>query len=421
MNLMNQMNLMSPMSLMTNMRRPAYITALILVALLAQLAQMALTPKAEAYELTGQVSAQVRAFQSEPLYQDQQRNNASFSFEAEYYQELGESGSITFAPFARLDSADDDRTHMDIRELSYLHVSDTWELKAGISKVFWGVTEFAHLVDIINQDDGVESPDGEDKLGQPMVHLSVPGSWGVLDLFVLPYFRERTFPGQNGRLRPSIVIDTDNPSYEDPDEENHIDLAARYSHSVGILDFGLYHFSGTGREPTLVPEIRPGGLALVPYYVQIEQSGLDAQLVAGQWLLKFEGIRRTWTSEDFYAASGGFEYTFSSLGSSSVDLGVILEYVRDDRGEDATTPFNNDIMAALRLAMNDQAGTELLAGVVEDMDNSSRIVSLEASRRLGDNMKATFEARAFLNSHEDDLTYDARDDDYIQLELTYYF
>ncbi|KKL03596.1 hypothetical protein LCGC14_2624560, partial [marine sediment metagenome] len=56
-----------------------------------------------------------------------------------------------------------------------------------------------------------------------------------------------------------------------------------------------------------------------------------------------------------------------------------------------------------------------------DMENSSRIVSLEASRRLGNNMKTTFEARSFLSSHEDDITYDARDDDYIQLELTYYF
>ena len=406
---------------MASMRITGYSATLILLALLAQLTQMAMTPKAEAYELTGQVSAQVRAFENEPLYQGQERNNASISFEAEYYQELGKNGSVTFAPFARLDSADDERTHMDIRELSYLHVSDTWELKAGISKVFWGVTEFVHLVDIINQDDGVESPDGEDKLGQPMVHLSVPGAWGVLDLFVLPYFRERTFPGENGRLRPSIVIDTDNAVYEDPDGEEHIDLAARYSHSVENLDFGIHHFSGTGREPTLVPRITPEGLTLTPYYQQIEQSGLDAQLVAGQWLLKAEGIRRTGPADDFYAATGGFEYTFTSLGSSGMDLGVILEYAYDDRGEEATTSFNNDLMAGLRLAFNDAAGTELLAGYVEDMDNASSIVSLEASRRIGNNMKATFEARTFLNENEEDILYEVRDDGYVLLELTYYF
>ncbi len=73
------------------------------------------------------------------------------------------------------------------------------ETRVGVRRVFWGVTEFQHLVDIINQSDSVEDIDNEDKLGQPMINLSLVKDWGIVDFFVLPYFRERTFAGAEGR------------------------------------------------------------------------------------------------------------------------------------------------------------------------------------------------------------------------------
>ena len=73
-----------------------------------------------------------------------------------------------------------------------------WELRVGVDRVFWGVAESQHLVDIINQVDFVEHPDGESKLGQPMVHLTWSGDWGALELFGLSGHRARTFPGPVG-------------------------------------------------------------------------------------------------------------------------------------------------------------------------------------------------------------------------------
>ena len=67
--------------------------------------------------------------------------------------------------------------NFDIRELNYLLFGETWEVRLGVDKVFWGTTEFVHLVDIVNQTDLVEDVDGEDKLGQPTVNLSVPSDW----------------------------------------------------------------------------------------------------------------------------------------------------------------------------------------------------------------------------------------------------
>jgi hypothetical protein len=379
------------------------------------------TPAAPAHELSGYLAAEGRLFFKEPLYPGQKRDNGSLVIRPEYYHEWQSGSSVTCIPFLRLDSADSERTHFDIRELNYLWLTDRWELRIGINTVFWGVTEFYHLVDIINQTDGVEAIDGEDKLGQPMIHLSMPGDWGTVDLFIMPWFRERTFVGRAGRLRINPPVAGDQTVYEHADGQHHLDLALRYSHYIGIMDFGIYHFTGTGREPALLPGLNAQGLpAIIPFYQQIDQTGIDLQLVAGQWLWKLEGIYRSGQGPDFFATTGGFEYTFVGAAGSAMDVGILGEFAYDERGAAATTPFNNDVMAGLRLAVNDVASTEMLAGVIHDLDNSSRIFTLEASRRFGDRWKGVVETYWF-SLQPEDILYSLRDDDYISLELAYYF
>ena len=104
---------------------------------------------------------------------------------------------------------------VDLREAVWLKVIDDvgflgdgpLELRFGVDKVFWGRTESRHLVDVVNQTDLIEYPDEEEKLGQPMLRLTLPRAWGVADIFFLPYFRERTFAGRDGRLRSALVVD----------------------------------------------------------------------------------------------------------------------------------------------------------------------------------------------------------------------
>ena len=80
------------------------------------------------------------------------------------------------------------RTHADLREAYFLLFGEIgdgeWELRVGIDQVFWGVTESQHLVDIINQIDLVEHPNGETKLGQPMVNITYSSDWGIVEFFV---------------------------------------------------------------------------------------------------------------------------------------------------------------------------------------------------------------------------------------------
>ncbi len=375
-------------------------------------------------EWSGYLSGELRAFPAEPNDPRQHGNNLSFSAQPEYYIEWDDGRqSITVVPFARWDQGDSERTHADIRELNWLKASDNWELRIGIGKVYWGVTESQHLVDIINQTDFVENLDGEDKLGQPMLQLALIRDWGTLDLFVLPGFRERTFPGIDGRPRFQPRIDTGLTQYESSREQRNIDYAARWSHYIGDWDFGLSYFHGTSRDPTFLPTLNADGeIVIAPLYEIINQFSLDLQATLGDWLWKLEAIHRSGQGASNYAAAtGGFEYTFVGIFDSSYDLGLIGEILWDERGRDAPTLFDNDTMIGARFTLNDADSSELLLGFIIDNDDQSQLLYIEGSRRIGQRWKLSIEARAFANTPQDSLLYGMRDDDYLQLEIARYF
>ncbi len=385
-------------------------------------------------EWSGDISLQNRYFLNDPLPQNQQQHNntVSISSELEYYTAWNdEAQSLTFTPFIRIDQYDSERTHGDIRELNYQQVFDSWELRVGISKVYWGVTESQHLVDVINQTDNIENIDLEDKLGQPMIKSSFEEDWGTVDLFILPYFRERTFQGVEGRPRSYPVVNTNQASYESSDKQQNIDYALRWFQYFGDLELGLAYFNGTSREPLFLLDTSNNTPQLTPYYPQMQQASIDAQLTTEEWLWKFEAIARDWqkvdinttqlTDETFFAMTGGFEYTFVGVYESDADLGLVMEYLYDDRGIDASAFFQNDVMIGFRLAMNDADSSEALLGVIYDMDNQERLISLEASKRFADNWTASLEIRGFNNINRLSRLKGIEKDDFIQIDIAYYF
>lgn len=323
------------------------------------------------------LSTEARYFTNKPLTdrQDADQTNLSFAIQPEYFIESEDRNhSLTFEGFLRYDEMDDERTHGDLRELYYHYISRGYEWRVGVRRVFWGKTESVHLVDIINQTDAVENFDGEDKLGQPMVNLAWITDIGTFDFFVLPYFRERTFAGDRGRPAAFLPVRTDNPIYEDDDEEQHIDGAVRYANSFGSWDVGLSYFTGTSREPRLlfgaddiaivgspppncllstIPLVGPllNGLLpvvapncedfvnielvnphLVPAYDQIDQVGLELQYLAEGWFMKLEAIHVSSDVQTFTAAAAGFEYTWGGIFQTPLDLSLVSEYLYDDRG-----------------------------------------------------------------------------------------
>ena len=393
---------------------------------LAAITVLFLTSFSYAYELKGQLEAEGSYFFKEPLYATQERDSFSVAGQAEFYNDFVAGFSFTLTPFYRWDFADDERTHFDIREALILWPKEKFELRVGVTKVFWGVTESRHLVDVINQVDLVESLNEEEKLGQPMVNLALLSRNGAIDFFVLPYFRQRTFPGEKGRLRIDPVIDMDSATYESSEKEHHIDFAARYSGTFGDMDVGISHFYGTNREPSF--NVAPASpfnpfdpkFVLVPYYELVHQSGLELQYVYEAWLLKLEAIYRSGEdSGTFYATVAGFEYAIPGLDIGGAEISLLAEHLFDNREPEST--YDNDYFVAVRLALNDVAGSELLAGYVKDAEKSSASMVVEASRRIGDNFRAELEAYLFIDPDEQDILYQLRNDDYARLTLTYYF
>ena len=73
------------------------------------------------------------------------------------------------------------------------------------------------------------------------------------------------------------------------------------------------------------------------------------------------------------------------------------------------------------MALNDAQSSQLLAGFLVDTDNHSRSFRIEASRRLGDSWKAELEVQPFTDIDESDPLISFADDDYLLLDLAWYF
>jgi len=381
-------------------------------------------------EFSGYIGGQTRNFFEDPLSSEQHNNYLSAVAEPEFFHDWDNgSQNIEIKLFYREDQYDENRSHGDIRELSWTGVFEDWEILAGISKVYWGVAETQHLVDIVNQTDLVENVDGEDKLGQAMLKLSTERDWGTIDFLILPGFRERTFPGIEGRPRPEIIIDTDRDAiYDFSSGKDHIDLAARYSHYIDEWEFGLTVFSGTGREPTDFSFVTfgPSGQAIaVPIYSLINQIGLDGQAFFGDWTWKLEAANTEVRSgakkgTNSFKTVAGFEYTLVGIAHTVMDLGFVVEYHYSDERINVTA-FDNDLATALRFVLNDAQSTEVLAGVFTDVDTQTIGSFVEASRRLGESWTLEAQLRAFHGTKENRPLYSFRFDDFAQIDLNYHF
>ena len=391
--------------------------AIIPVLILASFADLAQA------DFSGNVAVEAFLFPQEGQFDQQFDNNLTLSFKPKWtgdWNDGDDSWSAEF--FMRADDKDDERNHADIRELLWLKVDGDNEWRVGINTMFWGVVESQHLVDVINQIDQVEGIDGEEKLGQPMIHLKRYQDWGVVDFLILPGFRERTFQGVEGRPRTPIIVDGDNATYQSSDEDSHVDYALRYSRTIDDLDFGISWFKGTNREPEFRPGLDGNGQpVLMPHYVQMAQFGLDAQLFVEDWTWKLEVIHRDTDELNYEAMTGGFEYTFYGVLESDIDLGTLVEYSHDNRPEDQRGVFDRDLFFGARLAFNDVQSTELLAGFIIDTQKQSRSFRLEGNRRIGDSWKMTIEAQVFSNIDEEDLLISFKDDDYLLLEFARFF
>ena len=374
--------------------------------------------EAQDLDFSGEVAVQTRVFPYQPQF-DGQSDDPQFALSVA--PELvwdGDSVRLRVSPFARLDSMDDHRSHIDVREAYALWRGSTWEFSLGADVLFWGVTESRHLVNIVNQVDALADVNEESFLGQPMARLSLRRGTAQVTGILMTGFREREFPSREGRLRPESRVSND-ARYEASAGQWAPDIALRYSIATGPLDIGLSAFYGTSREPRLTLS---DDNVLRPHYDRIGQVSLDLQVTQEAWLWKLEAIAREGHGHVFGAAVGGFEWTTPNIAGSAAELGLLAEYSYDGRGAEA--PFaalENDVFVGTRLTFNDAQDTALLVGGVFDLDGDARSFRLEFERRIGADW--TIEATLQAFSHADPMSGEAafEQDDFASIELARHF
>ncbi len=383
------------------------------------------------------VSGQYRVFPNVPQHAGQSYNSPSIAIKPKY-----KKNNFFFETFYRWDEQDQNRTHGDIRELSFTQALGDGQLTYGISKVFWGVTETQHLVDVINQTDFVESGDSTEKLGQPMLRWIRPTDHGKWDLFLLFGFRERTFPGVAGRLRGPYILNTE---FTERVRKSEVDIAARWSHQFDRFDLGVSGFFGSAREPALRINNILSPSYTIATYDEIAQLGVDAQYTLEKIIWKLEAVYRdgkgspeitqnfVQNPNDFFAYTAGGEYSLGTF--KGTELGVLFEYSYDSRqprinnniANPAITPvyaiFQNDYFVGLRWILNDAYESNFFLGTALDNDTRAATVSLRYSRRIQENLSLNFRSVTLTNVPDpnNDPYAAVQNDSFYEINLTQYF
>ena len=373
-------------------------------------------------DLTAGVEARLFSNQEAGAPSRNYRTLASIQSELSCSRRYG-AQSVSAKAFARLAQHGSERTHGDLREFQWLWTREPFQIRVGIDRVFWGVTEFAHIVDVINQADILEDPFGETKLGQPMLAVTTRGAWGSLSIFGLPRFRVRGFPDLGEPMRPAPPFAFGAAEFESRDGRRHFDRAFRYSHTRGPLDIGVSYFEGTSRDPRFLIGATASGLPVShPYYELMSQTGIDVQVTLDEWAFKFEGARRYAAQRSRDAYTVGMEYAMVGVLSTSVDLTAILEYVRDRRDPLPLPGFlDDDVELGVRIAGNDSRTSELKLGVTSDRRLDSRAWSLDFGTRVAANWRLNAQARVFDNVSSRDPLIVLKNDSYVSLSLLRYF
>ena len=97
------------------------------------------------------------------------------------------------------------------------------------------------------------------------------------------------------------------------------------------------------------------------------------------------------------------------------------QYHNDDRNNDSTDIFQNDLFLATRLNFNDTDGTEFLTSITLDTDGGGNTSTLELSSRITDNIRVTGSYNAYWSVNEKDILYSFRRDNYFLINITNYF
>ena len=331
--------------------------------------------------------------------------------------DLPGNGSFQFAGYLNLDILNSKIRNGDIKELSYTTFDKDFEVKFGISEVFWGKTESFNPIDVINQRDISEDVTFKKKLGQPLVRFGLNQDFGLFEIYWLPYFRSRRFPEIINRLHTPYWVDWDNPIYESKNKDWH-NFALRGLHYFSNGEVAFHVFSGTSREPDFKFSDKTNS-KFIPIYNDMQQFGVEGEYIINGLRLKTEFAYRHFSQEEYLTSVSGLEYSIYNLNSTKSSITFLLEYLND--GRQAPPLFQNDIFFGMRFLVNDVSDTQISLGTFYDLEEPEYIISIIGSRKLYSDIILSVNANLYQSIQGSTPLSNLDSEDYIKVGLHYYY
>ena len=375
-------------------------------------------PNASAWQLKGNVAFGARLYEH-PNEPGRESDRLLLRLAPEWRWSEG-GRQVVVSPALSLEGADNGRTRLDVNELYASTRFGETIVKAGISRLFWGVTESRHIVDVVNPPYLAHHYAAEQRLSTAMLYVAQPTPVGQLEALLLPWERDPESAELEGRPRTALPIadDVEHPNGTPPA------FATRLALSQGDFDSHLYFFRGLDRETVLTASAGPSGppTELTPTRRPMRQWGADLQVPLGNFLVKSELIYRSGYSRGFLAGVVGGEYALSGIGGSVVDVTLLGEYQFDLRPADAPLAGpSHAVYSGFRVALNDPASTEFKIGLVTETATRARLGG--ATEAGGSRRDGTLEAAMSVFDHvgESPSLKDFAKDSYLEVLAKYHF
>jgi hypothetical protein len=233
------------------------------------------------------------------------------------------------------DTDEENRTYLKFNELYIEKEYDTLAWRVGRDIKFWGALELHNPSDIYNRKNtDLDRFDKDQKLGSDGMSATC-------------FFDNDT--------DISAIVST---------YENNITKYLKYSGSVDIQDGVDFGFVAKADD-------------INTKYINY------TTLVSSANIYKLEYSKTDTKKNNTHEMGAGFERTFYNIVAKA-DLVTIVEYYNSNIKYQNMFVYQNDIFVGVKYNINDTSSSDILAGVIKDIDENSYTYSLETSTKFFD-------------------------------------
>ncbi len=284
-------------------------------------------------------------------------------------------------PFARLTTGDPSRSHVDLREAYLSYFLKKWDFNLGFQKKSYGFAQSFSQMNVLNQNDDLETPWSVTALGQPMADIGFSTENITLRAYVLPFFRKKILPNTDSRLYifPLEVSQNNAPISPETPAWSFTFKGKLFRQK---LETDLVFYKGLSNLPnvSLLPNY-----TLQLAYNDVSHLGLGLQYIFHSLIIHAEGSRRWQNAQNYLGYNFGLEYPLANIFSTKASVILTGEYYNDGWKRKNNFPFDNVLQLGSRLDFGDVQSSILFFQFLY-LQNTNAVkktfTNIEYSRRI---------------------------------------